>query len=122
MHVPCGCIASSATEMAQWAMVSLNRGELDGVRILPSASYDEMWRMQFRDQDEEVSTDTALGWWVSRRYSERVMQHDGEDDGFVSNLRLWTESGIGIVILCNALWAEPWTVTDEVHRLLIDHA
>ena len=122
MHVPCGCIASSATEMAQWAMVSLNRGELAGVRILPSASYDEMWRMQFRDQDEEVSTDTALGWWISRRYSERVMQHDGEDDGFVSNLRLWTESGIGIVILCNALWAEPWTVTDEVHRLLIDHA
>lgn len=119
MHVPCGCIASSAAEMARWAMVSLNRGELAGVRILSSTSYDEMWRMQFRDRNEEFSTDTALGWWVSRRYSERVMQHDGEDDGFVSNLRLWTESGIGIVVLCNALWAEPWKATDEVYKILV---
>lgn len=121
MHVPCGCIASSVVEMARWAMVSLNRGELAGVRILPSTSYDAMWQMQFRDSNEGFSTDTALGWWVSRRYRERVMQHDGEDDGFVSNLRLWTESGIGIVILCNALWAEPWKVTDEVYKLLIGH-
>lgn len=122
MHVPCGCIASSATEMARWALVSLNRGELAGVRILQAASYDAMWQMQFRDSDDEAPDDPALGWWVSRRYSEKVMQHNGGDDGFLSNLRLWTESGIGIVILCNAYWCDPWNATSEVYKILVGEA
>lgn len=119
MHVPCGCIASSATEIAQWALVNLKRGALAGVRILQPASYDVMWQMQFRDSDESAPDDPALGWWVSRRYTERVMQHNGGDDGFLSNLRLWTESGIGIVILCNAYWCDPWNATDEVYKILV---
>jgi CubicO group peptidase (beta-lactamase class C family) len=45
MHVPCGCIASSAAEMARWMLVNLQRGEVDGVRILPASTYDEMWRI-----------------------------------------------------------------------------
>lgn len=118
MHVPCGCIASSAVEMARWALVNLNRGELHGVRILQSASYADMWQMQFRDSAESTSDDPALGWWVSRRYSERVMQHNGGDDGFLSTLRLWTERGIGIVILCNAYWCDPWNAADEVYKLI----
>ena len=118
MHVPCGCIASSADEMARWMLASLNRGSLDGARILEPASYDEMWKLQFRSTSETVTDDPALGWWVSRQYGEKVMQHDGGDDGFVSNLRLWTESGVGIVMLCNAIWAEPWHASDEVYRLL----
>lgn len=120
MHVPCGCIASSATEMARWALVNLNRGELDGVRILQPASYDDMWQMQLRDSDESAPDDPALGWWVSRHYTERVMQHNGGDDGFLSNLRLWTASGIGIVILCNADWCDPWKAADEVYKILVD--
>lgn len=118
MHVPCGCIASSATEMARWALANLNRGELDGVRILPAAGYADMWQMQFRDSDESAPDDPALGWWVSRRYPEQVMQHNGGDDGFLSNLRLWTERGIGIVILCNAYWCDPWNATDAVYQIL----
>lgn len=118
MHVPCGCIASSAEEMARWMLVSLNQGELDGVRILRPQSYDVMWQMQFRDADPEAPDDPALGWWVSRRYPERVMQHSGGDDGFLSYLRLWTESNIGIVILCNGYWCDPWNATNEVYTLL----
>lgn len=120
MHVPCGCIASSATEMARWALANLNRGELAGVRILPAASYADMWQMQFHDSNESALSDPALGWWISRRYTERVMQHNGADDGFLSSLRLWTESGIGIVILCNAYWCDPWNAADEVYKILVE--
>lgn len=119
MHVPCGCIASSAEEMARWMLVSLNRGELDGVRILQSKSYETMWQVQFINSHPEATQDPALGWWRSRRYSERVMQHDGGDDGFLSNTRIWTESNIGVVILCNGYWCDPWNATMEVYELLV---
>ncbi|CAN5408900.1 hypothetical protein BH10CHL1_BH10CHL1_44120 [soil metagenome] len=119
MHVPCGCIASSAIEMAQWCRVNLNQGELDGVRILQPESYATMWEMQFRAGDDH-DEDPALGWWINRHYDELVVQHNGGDDGFLSNLRLWTKSGIGIVTLCNALWSEPWNVSDQVYKILVD--
>jgi CubicO group peptidase (beta-lactamase class C family) len=118
MHVPCGCIASSADEMARWMLACLNRGSLDGAQILQPASFDTMWTMQFRSKFEDATDDPALGWWVNRRYSEKVMEHDGGDDGFLSNLRLWTESGVGIVILCNSMWCDPWNATDDVYKLL----
>jgi len=118
MHVPCGCIASSADEMARWMLASLNRGSLDGASILQPTSYDVMWEKQFRSKFEDATQDPALGWWVDRHYSERVLQHDGEDDGFVSALRLWTESRIGIVILCNSPWRDPWNATDDVYQFL----
>ena len=117
MHVPCGCIASSAAEMARWMLVNLQRGEVDGVRILQASTYDEMWRMQLHTIGEGGGEAPALGWWINRRHAEKVMQHDGEDDGFVSNLRLWTESGIGVVMLCNGQWCDPWQACDEVYAL-----
>lgn len=117
MHVPCGCIASSAAEMARWMLVNLQRGEVDGVRILQASTYGEMWRMQLHTIGEGGGEAPALGWWINRRHAEKVMQHDGEDDGFVSNLRLWTESGIGVVMLCNGQWCDPWQACDEVYAL-----
>jgi len=49
-----------------------------------------------------------------------VLQHDGCDDGFLSNLRLWTESGIGIVTLCNAMWGELEDVADAIYKIVVD--
>jgi CubicO group peptidase (beta-lactamase class C family) len=118
MHVPCGCIASSADEMARWMLAHLNRGLLDGARLLQAATYDTMWQVQVRSKSSDASEDPALGWWVNRRYADTVVQHDGGDDGFLSNLRLWTEKNVGIVILCNATWCDPETATDEVFELL----
>ncbi len=118
IHVPCGCVASNVLEMTRYATAHLRRGELDGARILQAQSYTDMWATQVQNKRTEVQSDTALGWWVRRGQSELVVEHDGEDDGFVSDFRLWTQSQLSIVVLCNAVWAEPWKVTDEVYRLM----
>lgn len=118
MHVPCGCIASSAFEMAQWCRVHLTRGEVDGVRILQPESYGELWQRQVRASNTRHA-DPALGWWINRHYQQPVLQHDGEDDGFVSNLRLWPERKLGMVALCNAVWAAPEEICDEIYQILV---
>lgn len=118
IHVPCGCVASNVIEMTRYATMHLRRGELDGVRILHPQSYADMWAVQVPDPRADVPSDSALGWWVRRDPTALVVDHDGEDDGFVSHLRLWTQSQLSIVVLCNAVWATPWTVTDEVYKLI----
>jgi CubicO group peptidase (beta-lactamase class C family) len=40
---PTGPLYSSITDLARFAAANLNRGEFEGVRILPAATYDAMW-------------------------------------------------------------------------------
>lgn len=117
MYVPCGCVASNVLEMTRYATAHLNRGELDGVRILARESYDTMWKVQVHDARETVRADSALGWWVRRGSTELIVEHFGGDDGFLSHFCLWPERHQSIVVLCNADWADPGHVTDIVSQL-----
>jgi CubicO group peptidase (beta-lactamase class C family) len=119
MHVPCGCIASNVLEMTRYATAHLNRGTLDGIRILAPQSYDTMWAVQVHDMRDTSSADSALGWWVRRGSTELIVEHDGADDGFLSHFCLWPERQQSIVVLCNATWADPEHVTEIVARLLV---
>jgi CubicO group peptidase (beta-lactamase class C family) len=116
IHVPCGCIASNVLEMTRYAIAHLNRGECDGARILAPASYDAMWAVQVPEAGRMLAS--ALGWWVQQRSPELIVEHDGEDDGFLSHLSLWPERHQSIVVLCNAMWAEPRDVTRLIANLL----
>jgi CubicO group peptidase (beta-lactamase class C family) len=121
VHVPCGCVASNVLEMTRYAMAHLNRGELDGTRILAPESYDAMWAVQMHDVRDAEDADSALGWWVRRGSAELIVDHSGEDDGFLSHFCLWPERHQSIVVLCNAAWADPEHVTDIVSHLLADN-
>ncbi|MEZ4768827.1 MAG: serine hydrolase [Caldilineales bacterium] len=43
VHTPSGGLISNVQDMSQWMLFNLNRGELDGQRLLSPASYDAMW-------------------------------------------------------------------------------
>ena len=42
-HAPSSTLNSSVIEMMNWARVNLNRGQLNGIRILKTESYDTLW-------------------------------------------------------------------------------
>lgn len=118
MHVPCGCVASNVLEMTRYAAAHLNRGELDGARILAPESYESLWAVQLRDVRDDVGDDIALAWWVRRGSPELIVEHYGGDDGFRSHLCLWPERRQSVVVLCNADWVDPGAVTEIVAGLL----
>ena len=43
----------------------------------------------------------GLGWFLSKRGAERVVGHNGSDTGFVADVELLPERGIGVIVLCN---------------------
>jgi CubicO group peptidase (beta-lactamase class C family) len=44
MHSPSSNLHSNVLDMARWAIANLNRGELEGHRILQASTHDMMWR------------------------------------------------------------------------------
>jgi hypothetical protein len=42
IHSPSSDLHSNVVDMARWAIANMNRGELDGARILKSSTYEVM--------------------------------------------------------------------------------
>ena len=88
-------------------LVNLNRGELDGRRILREESYDLLWTS---------TTDHTIGlsWFIHEEPGISEVSHGGSDLGFRSYIMLSPNDGIGIVMASN------WHFTDADNEIVYD--
>jgi CubicO group peptidase (beta-lactamase class C family) len=106
-HAPSSTLNSSVAEMTRWMLVNLNRGELDGRRILREESYDLLWTS---------TTDHTIGlsWFIHEEPGIWEVSHGGSDLGFRSYIMLSPNDGIGIVMASN------WHFTDADNEIVYD--
>lgn len=98
-------------------MMSLNRGELDGVRILQPESFDALWHgaittgwydtlgAHFGPAYEQY----GLGWFTGEAAGHRVVGHAGGGNGYNAQIELAPNDNVGIVIMSNWLVDPPPT-------------
>ena len=96
MHSPSSTLYSSVLDMSRWAMANLNRGELDGKRILKASTYDLMWKPA-GEQFQQI----GISWFLRKFKEYPTVTHSGGDTGFVSNLVLIPEKSIAVVMMSN---------------------
>lgn len=108
-HAPSSTLNSSVAEMARWMLVNLNRGVLDGRRILRDESYDLLWTS---------TTDHTVGlsWFIYEEPGIREILHSGSDLGFSSYIVLEPANGVGVVMVSN--WQIPETVQEIVYGIM----
>lgn len=99
-HAPSSTLYSNIDDMNRWAMANLNRGELQGKRILKPSSYDLLWKAQM---DAGRRGQVGLSWFLTKRNDHRVIYHGGSDVGFNSYLILAPDDSISIVAMSNFL-------------------
>lgn len=117
-HAPSSTLYSNVVELSRWAVAQLNRGELDGVRILPEHYYSQMWQPQ-AETGWSSGTKIGLTWFLWERQGHQLVGHDGEDVGFSSSLVLVPDQQLSVVILCNCDSALPEDLADEVVDMLL---
>lgn len=96
MHSPSSTLYSNVLDMSRWAIANMNRGELDGKRILKSSTYDLMWKPA-----GEQFPQIGISWFLNKYKDNAVVTHSGGDTGFVSNLMLLPEKKIAVVMMSN---------------------
>ena len=111
---PAGSINSSATEMAKWLLLQLNRGKIPGreERIFSERQSREMWSAQTILPIGAGASPLApkrpkfaaygLGWGLSDYHGRKMVAHTGGVAGMVSRVMLVPEEDLGVVILTNA--------------------
>jgi CubicO group peptidase (beta-lactamase class C family) len=97
-HAPSSTLYSNIDDMNRWAMTNLNRGELNGKRILKASSCDLLWKPQ---ANVETGRKAGLGWFLSQRNGHRLLTHLGADVGFNSLIVLVPDNSISIVAMSN---------------------
>jgi CubicO group peptidase (beta-lactamase class C family) len=98
-HSPSSTLYSNVLDMSRWAMANINRGELDGKRILKASSYDLMWK------PDEKFKQIGISWFLGDHRGHRMVLHAGGDVGFRSYIAILPEDSIAVVLMSNSTQA-----------------
>lgn len=97
---PAGSINSSARDMAEWVRFVLNKGTVNGQRLVSESSFDEWLKPQMKISPTG-STSYGLGWFLEKWNGMTVVHHGGNIDGFNSLVAMIPEKKVGFVMLTN---------------------
>ncbi len=95
-YAPVGAMAAPASDMAQWMLLLLGRGEHDGVRLLSGQTVDLMQARAFNDRPD--GGDIAHGFFTKTYRGYDVFGHDGATAAFYTNMQLVPSLNLGIFI------------------------
>lgn len=110
-HTPSSNLHSNVDDMARWAMINMNRGELDGRRILKSSTYDVMWKPAAQ---RSATASVGISWFLTEIQGESAIMHNGGDDGFVTRLVLFPQRKAAVVYMLNTDRGRPSAFDDAV--------
>ncbi len=116
-HAPSSTLNSSVSQMVNWMLVNLGRGELNGQRILPRESYDLLWQPSTDNMEDGVRV--GLSWFLSDYEGHPVVSHGGGDTGFRSFILLMPDDGIGVVIASNWSGTDTGALGNEIAHLVL---
>ena len=103
IHSPSSNLHSNVLDMTRWAIANMNRGELDGVRILRTSTYDLMWKpsSEFGGKPSPV----GISWFVNDYRGTTMISHRGGDIGFRTFLAMLpAKKKIAVVWMTNGEW------------------
>jgi CubicO group peptidase (beta-lactamase class C family) len=118
---PCGWLKSSSSDLTGYLMMYINGGEINGKRILKSATIDSMntiFYPQFRPYDEErlktvynhwwpivsqteVDIHQGLIWWLVNYFGAIFCEHDGAARGCRTFINYSPNKKFGVIMLSN---------------------
>jgi D-alanyl-D-alanine carboxypeptidase len=100
---PSGLIGP-VTDASRLVMAYLNKGELNGKRILTRESIDKMTHEGYSTLKNEDTASTfrqGLGWQTWTQSGQLVIRHDGGGLGFFTIMQLFPDENLGFVIFTN---------------------
>lgn len=93
-----GGLQSTARDLATWVRFHLNKGEVDGKRLLPAKWLEEAHRARFSYAGSDTN---GLGWFQSKLRGVLQINHSGYLPGFETRIDFIPELRLGVAVVSN---------------------
>jgi len=94
--VAAGGVYTSAAELSRFVQFHLNRGTIDGRRLLYPKLIDTMYT------SSDIAKGYGLGIGIGTKHDSYLLNHNGGGFGFLTTMFWYPEYGIGCVVLTNS--------------------
>ena len=103
---PAGSINSSIHDMLPWLRLNLNKGKHGERQIIKATTLADIHSPQMPmgvtvDRPEISQASYCLGWMIANDRGHRALLHGGGIDGFITQVAIMPDDGVGIVIFAN---------------------
>jgi CubicO group peptidase (beta-lactamase class C family) len=109
-----GSLYFSILDLAKWD-AALYTG-----RLLRQSSLEQMWTIARLRDGKPNSGHYGLGWFIESRNGHRVIEHEGQWQGFETQISRYVDSGLTVVVLTNLGSAEPQRIADRVAAIYLE--
>lgn len=108
---PSTALLGSTEDAARLMRAYLNKGELEGQRILSESAIEAMTNTSHvaeADDDGAYFFRQGIGWQVFQEKSGYKLQHTGGGPGFYTIMQIYPGDGLGLVLFCNDVTLEKY--------------
>ena len=111
-----GGLIGSASDLARFAQMHLNRGELEGVRILSPEAAALMQETQLSSSGDPLPW--GLAWFKSADGEHPYVEHTGSVKVGLNNVRIYPNEGLAIIVMGNGSGYDVETVTNAAANVV----
>jgi CubicO group peptidase (beta-lactamase class C family) len=108
-----GSLYFSVLDLAKWDAALYTE------RLLKHASLQQMWTVVNLHDGKPNSGNYGLGWFISSKSGRRVVEHEGQWQGFETLISRYVDDRLTVVVLTNLAEAKPERIADGVASLYL---
>jgi CubicO group peptidase (beta-lactamase class C family) len=111
-----GALYFSVLDLAKWDAALYTE------ELLKRRSLQMMWTVTTLRDGKPNSGHYGLGWFVESRNGHRIVEHEGQWQGFETQISRYVDDGLTVVVLTNLESAQPQRIADGVAAIYLKHA
>ena len=109
-----GSLYFSILDLARWDAA------LYGEKLLQRSSLDQMWTVARLQGGTPNPGHYGFGWFIESRQGRRIIEHEGQWQGFETQISRYVDRQLTVVVLTNIDSAEPQKIADAVAALYLE--
>jgi hypothetical protein len=110
-----GSLYFSILDLAKWDAA------LDTGKLLKPSSLQQMWTIAKLRDGKPNSGHYGYGWFIESRNGQHIVEHEGQWQGFETQISRYIDTGLTVVVLTNLDSAKPQTIADRVAAIYLSN-
>ena len=108
-----GSLYFSILDLAKWDAALCTE------KLLRRSSLEQMWTVALLKDGKPNTGEYGFGWFIGNRKGHHVVEHEGQWQGFETQISRYVDDGLTVVVLTNLAEAKPGQIADGVAAIYL---